>query len=355
MPNVLLACPVSEGTKEYFSSNDYFSLNLELDAGGGGMRSSKTGGSAKQIFFFLILSDHEDMEAVSVSRLFQHLIASSLKHDKLGFDFGKNQSKGSMKALQKQVRSSAVVQAVPGEIELHCVEDQDLPAQDFHDIAKQERAAVVLLTLTTGTLKSATQLSRLGLLHKHTPDLQPIPVVIGATFNFPTDDYYMHLEKGDGLGLGKDPEGAIKLLCNESVPFFELREALEHAMSFFVTFIDVPKFTELSLRKQISGVIRRAAVASHPDEEVKAGNRTSQHRSSRAAGNIPHQGAQDTIDDPPVKEKEEAPAEQVEEVGLTKKIEEGDIYIEESESTGVARVRESKQASSVRTVASSGD
>jgi len=333
-------------------------LNLEMDSGGG-MRSSQSG-AAKQIFFFLILTDHEDMEAVSVSRLFQHLVASALKEKPHGMDFNMG-GKGAMKNLQKQVRTSAVSHAVGGEIELHCVEDQDLPAQDFHDIANQERAAVVLFTLTTGTLKSATQLSRLGLLHKHTPDLQPIPVVIGATFNFPTDDYYMHLEKGDGLGLGKDPEGAIKLLCNESVPFFDIRDALEHAMSFFVTFIDVPKFTEMSLRKQISEVIRRAAVASSNDEEVKAGNRTSQHRSSRASGGVAppatlDPNAKDTMDDPPAPvEEAEEPGAQVEEAGFSlggnkKKAatEEGDIDIEDAEATGVASFPES----SVRQVAS---
>jgi len=148
---------------------------------------------------------------------------------------------------------------------LQSYDDVDLAADDYCTLVKSNGIAALLVCITSHTMKSIPQLARMGLVHQYIPEIQPIPIVIGQTFNFPSDALLMKIELGQVLPLGPDPEGTLKKYAGEAVSLKSIKEAMQHTLGFFIAFVAVATLDSAHLRNVIMMVMRRVADIMSPD------------------------------------------------------------------------------------------
>merc|ERR1719271_943044 len=149
--------------------------------------------------YSLMSCDLDDMEAVSASRLLYSLLQ--------GFTHDSGNSKKSCVDSHDlaDFGGREHVAAKP----IHCVLDVDLQASDFKALVEEGKVSALLVLLTKNSMHSASQLLRLGFVHKYAPDTSPytlIPLAISDVFAFPGIKLLDDIEKGRGLILGSSAE-----------------------------------------------------------------------------------------------------------------------------------------------------
>jgi len=205
----------------------------------------------------LLMCDHDDTEAIAVSRLFQLFISAKLSQIRIGVE-----ATGSG---GPKMRNSAVSGLGAAHAQLASFDDVDLSADDYCTLVKSNGIAALLVCITSHTMKSIPQLARMGLVHQYIPEIQPIPIVIGQTFNFPSDALLTKIEQGQVLPLGPDPEGTLAKYAGEPVSLKSIKEAMQHTLGFFIAFVAVATLDSAHLRNTTMLVMRRVADIMSPD------------------------------------------------------------------------------------------
>jgi len=162
------------------------------------------------------------------------------------------------------------------------LEDQDLSASDFANLVKNGNPLNAVFVFSQNTLSSASQLARMGLLHKTHNEMHIVPVAAGTTLEFPDDDYITALEVGTVLELGSDTRGRLSALAGSDVSLPEVKNGLLHVMNFTIVFANIAAIPLTSMPKVLNDVITRATgsgrrasfskeTPSQPSEQVPAG------------------------------------------------------------------------------------
>jgi len=197
--------PVAPATDELFSS---CTLSQKYANG-----DSKANGDN----FGLIMIDHLDGEAISVSRLFASVFSRT----------------GTW------------------------LEDQDLPASAFATVARSKPTNAVFI-FSVNSHKSPSQLARMALLKKSQPDTYMVPIAVGVYFDFPDEEYFRRIELGTALDLGSNPTQLLSKLAGADVHLRDVSNGLSHVMSHLISFVNVPALPLSSLDKVLSDIIKRA-------------------------------------------------------------------------------------------------
>jgi len=71
--------------------------------------------------------------------------------------------------------------------------DAGMQTFEFHKLVENQQVVHIIWLLTTHTLKSTRQLARLALVDAIRGASSTFPILIGETFDFPTDEYYNDL------------------------------------------------------------------------------------------------------------------------------------------------------------------
>jgi hypothetical protein len=222
----------------------------------------------------LLMSDHSDAEAVSVSRLFAWIIRPNLDKDM------KVIQSGSMGALESMTAAISMTGgnnsnggrgSMRGSFVSNVVlcEDLDVSAEEFAGMAKDQSASMLIFLFTSGTTTSAMQLLRLAVFWTYHNELQAIPVVIGESFKFPSDKQLDDMATGKGLNLGRNPGPKMKELAGEEVEMESVKLAFQRTLEYFVTFMNVPGMNETEVEVAVRRVIRRAATSMIPETELE--------------------------------------------------------------------------------------
>jgi len=165
----------------------------------------------------LIMIDHMDGEAISVSRLFASVFSRT----------------GTW------------------------IEDQDLPASAFATVARSKPMNAVFI-FSLNTHKSPSQLARMGLLKKSQPDTYMVPIAVGVYFDFPDEEYFRRIELGTALDLGSNPTKLLSILAGGDVTLRDVSNGLAHVMGHLISFVNVPVLPLSSLDKALGDILARA-------------------------------------------------------------------------------------------------
>jgi len=176
-------------------------------------------------FFTLILIDHLDVEAVAASRLFHSFLVGS----------GKDQ---------------------PSDL---FIEDQDLSSSNFATAMKSGKLQRACVLLTSRSLQSPSQLARLGLLVKLNPNADMFPIAVGATFDFPDEQYLRDLETGVALQLGASASELLSGYAGHEVSLKAVTDAVSYTMGFLLTFINVPQMKTTLVEKAVIDLLSNNA------------------------------------------------------------------------------------------------
>jgi len=168
----------------------------------------------------LILCDHVDGDAVSVSRLLQSVFCQN--------------NQGTW------------------------LEDQDLAPADFAKLARSGKLLNTLFVFTQNSNKSVSQLARLGLLHQFQPEMHMVPVAVGVAFEFPDQDLFTQIETGKMPGLGLNSMHDLAACAGGQVTLKQISDGLLHAMSFLISFVDVPGLSGRRLETALLNILTRA-------------------------------------------------------------------------------------------------
>jgi len=196
---------VAPATDELFSS-----CNLSQKYANGDAK-------ANAVNFGLIMIDHMDGEAISVSRLFASVFSRT----------------GTW------------------------LEDQDLPASAFATVAKSKPSNAVFI-FSVNSHKSPSQLARMALLKKSQPDTYMVPISVGVYFDFPDEEYFRRIELGTALDLGSNPTQLLSTLAGGDVHLRDVSNGLSHVMSHLISFVNVPALPLSSLDKVLNDILTRA-------------------------------------------------------------------------------------------------
>jgi len=201
---------VQSCTELYFRSSKRCSQYQE----GGSIVHNKLAGASPN----LIMIDHADGEAISVSRLFHSVFSQAG----------------------------------------NWIEDQDLAPSDFATIVRGGKPGNAVFIFSQNSHKSPSQLARLGLLHRCQPEMHMVPVVVGVSFDFPDADYLQQLELGMVLNLGNQAVERLSSFAGDEVVLRHVSSGLSYLMGFLVDFINVPALRQSALNKALLDILVRA-------------------------------------------------------------------------------------------------
>jgi len=194
----------------------------------------------------LVSSDHDDMEATSVARLLHCLLTANISALKT--------------ALAPVSNGQLVVDMGARLAQLAIHLDYDLAPEEYKKMVSTDSIAVVIVLVTGHTMKSVPQLARLGLAYKYKKEIQPVPIIMGKTFEFPNESTYAKLEAGKTLSLGSNPSESLAEFAGELVTLTDVRQAVSHTLSFFVTFIDLKGAGLGEIQTGLVTVMQRSAM-----------------------------------------------------------------------------------------------
>jgi len=165
----------------------------------------------------LIMIDHLDGEAISVSRLFASVFSRTG----------------------------------------NWLEDQDLPASAFATVAESKPTNAVFV-FSANTHRSPSQLARMGLLRKRQPETYMVPVAVGVYCDLPDEEYFRRIELGTALDLGSNPVQLLSTLAGGDVTLRDVSIGLSHVMAHLISFVNVPVLPLSSLDKVLNDILARA-------------------------------------------------------------------------------------------------
>jgi hypothetical protein len=145
--------------------------------------------------------------------------------------------------------------------DLHVIEDCDLSPTEFADIVKGKHAHSTVALFTAGSMRSVSQLLRLGYMRMHLSPFCPIPISIDDTFIFPGTKVLDDIENGSSLaeGFGGDAQKTALQYVPEFVPLKQARMALQDALQTRISFVDVPRLDSARAMKKLILVCFRIA------------------------------------------------------------------------------------------------
>jgi len=194
----------------------------------------------KQQEYVLISADHQDAEAVAVSRLVYSLLKDLINGTSL-------------------TGSCLPGSSHPAWQNLMFIEDIDLEASELKDLVTSGKVPAVLVILTSKSFQSVPQLLRLGLVHKyaHQTRFKPVPLAIGDTFRLPGLDVLIDIESGAVLPADMSEEAAAMQYASEIVSFSQARQSLSDTMNYRMPMLNVPVQGEAALRKALTETLFR--------------------------------------------------------------------------------------------------
>jgi hypothetical protein len=206
MKSINLGLTIQECTKDVFASSKRCAQYKNAT-------SSSVGSNLN-----LILCHHLDVEAISASRLLQVIFSQ----------------KGNW------------------------VEDQDLASADYATIVRDCKPLNAVFVCSQYTLKSNSQLARVGLLVRCQPEMHMVPVVVGTSFDIPDESYLLSLETGKVLDLGTNPAERLAALAGDSVNLKHIVDGLTHVMTFLIAFCNIPNMDQATIQKTLLDILKRA-------------------------------------------------------------------------------------------------
>jgi len=210
--------------------------------------------------YILLSIDHSDGEAVCVSRLFYRKFFDELTAVREVAKVAAEPVAGSGKT--RNSFSTAVTQEDKNQLDnATFIEDYDLDAAGFADLAQKGRISATIVILTSGSFSSASQLLRLGYLRQNvqTTGFTPIPVVVGDAFVVPSSKQLDDIAKGNFLRPGQTLESVGMQYTGQFVCMKEVRHALQGTFQSRISLVDVPHDTPEALSKELLKVLLRFA------------------------------------------------------------------------------------------------
>lgn len=202
--------------------------------------------------YAIISCDHEEAEAVAVSRIMYRLLCESRDL------WTKNHGKLPHTDAKMYLSADSENYAWKGIF----IQDYDLEPAAFDELVCSKQVTVCVVLMTVNTLSSATQLLRLGHMHKFAnPCPRVVPVSISDSFGMPGKKVLDDIESGKRFESSGGATKSAVCVTTREVSNVRMITAIMDCLEHTISLIDVPRVECHVLKNLVHRVFYRTVHA----------------------------------------------------------------------------------------------